>query len=110
MIVFKSDRTLDLRDGHRGVARENVGELASEIGREMDVRYRETAGGGLAATPTGRRLAKERLRAIRPEVLAELKDALKKGSRGSRVDVVIEEELADSEDAKLGPFVIEGAW
>jgi L-serine dehydratase len=32
-----------------------------EIGRHMDVRYRETAGGGLAATPTGRRLAKERL-------------------------------------------------
>src|SRR5436853_469704 len=32
-----------------------------EIGREMDVRYRETAGGGLAATPTGRRLARERL-------------------------------------------------
>jgi L-serine dehydratase len=32
-----------------------------EIGRNMDVRYRETAGGGLAATPTGRRLARERL-------------------------------------------------
>ena len=32
-----------------------------EIGRGMDVRYRETAGGGLAATPTGRRLARERL-------------------------------------------------
>ena len=32
-----------------------------EIGASMDVRYRETAGGGLAATPTGRRLAKERL-------------------------------------------------
>jgi L-serine dehydratase len=32
-----------------------------EIGRSMDVRYRETAGGGLAATPTGRRLARERL-------------------------------------------------
>ena len=31
------------------------------IGRGMDVRYRETAGGGLAATPTGRRLARERL-------------------------------------------------
>jgi len=44
------------------------------------------------------------------EVLAELKEALKKGSRGSRVDAVMEEELADSEDAKLGPFVIEGAW
>ena len=33
----------------------------AEIGRTMDVRYRETAGGGLAATPTGRRLAKGRL-------------------------------------------------
>ncbi len=30
-----------------------------------DVRYRETAGGGLAATPTGRRLAKERLTQIK---------------------------------------------
>ena len=38
---------------------------AGEIGREMDVRYRETAGGGLAATPTGRRLAKERLYQIK---------------------------------------------
>lgn len=45
-----------------------------------------------------------------PEVLAELKASLRKGSRGSRVDVVLEEELADSEDEKLGPFVIEGAW
>jgi acylphosphatase len=44
------------------------------------------------------------------KVLADLKDALKRGSRGSRVDAVMEEELADSEDAKLGPFVIEGAW
>ena len=35
------------------------------IGREMDVRYRETAGGGLAATPTGRRLARERLYQIK---------------------------------------------
>jgi Acylphosphatases len=44
------------------------------------------------------------------QVLAELKESLKKGSRGSRVDAVMEEELADTEDAKLGPFVIEGAW
>ena len=44
------------------------------------------------------------------KLLAELKDALKKGSRGSRVDAVMEEELAESEDARLGPFVIEGAW
>ncbi|MBS1820486.1 MAG: acylphosphatase [Acidobacteria bacterium] len=45
-----------------------------------------------------------------PELLVELKEALKKGSRGSRVDALVEEELAESEDAKLGPFVIEGAW
>ena len=44
------------------------------------------------------------------EVLAELKESLKKGSRGSRVDAVMEEELAESEDARLGPFEIEGAW
>jgi acylphosphatase len=42
--------------------------------------------------------------------LAELKAALQKGSRGSRVDAVIEDELAESEGAQLGPFEIEGAW
>ena len=40
---------------------DEVIDTMGEIGRNMDVRYRETAGGGLAATPTGRRLAKERL-------------------------------------------------
>jgi L-serine dehydratase len=40
---------------------DEVIDTMGQIGREMDVRYRETAGGGLAATPTGRRLAKERL-------------------------------------------------
>jgi L-serine dehydratase len=40
---------------------DEVIDTMGEIGRAMDVRYRETAGGGLAATPTGRRLAKERL-------------------------------------------------
>jgi acylphosphatase len=44
------------------------------------------------------------------EELAELKDALRKGSRGSRVDAVLEDELVESEGAKLGPFEIEGAW
>jgi L-serine dehydratase len=44
---------------------DEVIDVMGEIGREMDVRYRETAGGGLAATPTGRRLAKERLYQIR---------------------------------------------
>ncbi len=44
---------------------DEVIDVMGEIGREMDIRYRETAGGGLAATPTGRRLAKERLYQIR---------------------------------------------
>ena len=45
-----------------------------------------------------------------PDVLVELKTELHKGSRGSRVDAVIEHELAESEGAHLGPFEIEGAW
>ncbi|MCU0634569.1 MAG: L-serine ammonia-lyase, iron-sulfur-dependent, subunit alpha [Gemmatimonadaceae bacterium] len=40
---------------------DEVIDTMGEIGKAMDVRYRETAGGGLAATPTGRRLARERL-------------------------------------------------
>ena len=40
---------------------DEVIDVMSQIGREMDGRYRETAGGGLAATPTGRRLAKGKL-------------------------------------------------
>jgi L-serine dehydratase len=40
---------------------DEVIDTMGEIGQSMDVRYRETAGGGLAATPTGRRLARERL-------------------------------------------------
>jgi L-serine dehydratase len=40
---------------------DEVIDTMGEIGRDMDARYRETAGGGLAATPTGRRLARERL-------------------------------------------------
>jgi acylphosphatase len=45
-----------------------------------------------------------------PDELAELKTALHKGSRGSRVDAVLEHELAESEGTNLGPFEIEGAW
>src|SRR5688572_12759943 len=44
---------------------DEVIDTMGEIGRAMDVRYRETAGGGLAATPTGRRLARERLYQIK---------------------------------------------
>ena len=42
--------------------------------------------------------------------LAELKATLERGSRGSRVDAVVEHELAESEGAALGAFEIEGAW
>jgi acylphosphatase len=45
-----------------------------------------------------------------PELLPELKTALRKGSRGSRVDAILEDELAESEGEQLGPFEIEGAW
>jgi acylphosphatase len=45
-----------------------------------------------------------------PEQLAELETALHKGSRGSRVDAVVEHDLAESEAASLGSFQIEGAW
>jgi L-serine dehydratase len=44
---------------------DEVIDVMGQIGAEMDVRYRETAGGGLAATPPGRRLARERLVQIR---------------------------------------------
>ena len=42
--------------------------------------------------------------------MAELKQELKKGSRGSRVDTLVEHELTEDEGAKLGPFEIQGAW
>ncbi|HEY0263166.1 MAG TPA: acylphosphatase [Granulicella sp.] len=44
------------------------------------------------------------------EPLEELRAAARRGSRGSRVDRILEHELDESEGAKLGPFVIEGAW
>ncbi|MDQ2926315.1 MAG: L-serine ammonia-lyase, iron-sulfur-dependent, subunit alpha, partial [Acidobacteriota bacterium] len=44
---------------------DEVIDVMGQLGREMDVRYKETAGGGLAATPTGRRIAKARLYQIK---------------------------------------------
>jgi acylphosphatase len=44
------------------------------------------------------------------ETLANLAEALRKGSRGSRVDAVIDHELDEKEGEDLGPFEIEGAW
>ena len=45
-----------------------------------------------------------------PESLADLRTELHKGSRGSRVDAILENELAESEAESLGTFQIEGAW
>jgi len=42
--------------------------------------------------------------------LATLRLALDRGSRGSRVDQIIEHKLDDGEDKDLGSFQIEGAW
>lgn len=38
---------------------DEVIDVMGQVGRKMDVRYRETALGGLAATPTGQRIAEE---------------------------------------------------
>jgi acylphosphatase len=54
--------------------------------------------------------AVEVLAAGEPEQLKDLMKALGQGSRGSRVDEVIEHTLAESEGAALQSFVIEGAW
>jgi acylphosphatase len=42
--------------------------------------------------------------------LAALRTELHKGSRGSRVDAVIEHELVESEAENLEVFQIQGAW
>jgi acylphosphatase len=52
----------------------------------------------------------EVLAAGEPDQLKDLIKALGQGSRGSRVDQVIEHTLADSEGAALKSFEIEGAW
>ena len=44
------------------------------------------------------------------EDLTELRAALERGSRGSRVDAVLERDLDEKTDEGLEPFQIEGAW
>ena len=44
------------------------------------------------------------------ESIEDLRIELRKGSRGSRVDAVIEHELVETEAESLGAFEIEGAW
>jgi acylphosphatase len=52
----------------------------------------------------------EVLAAGEPDQLEDLQLALAKGTRGSRVDEVIEHQLAESEGEALKSFKIEGAW
>ena len=44
------------------------------------------------------------------EDLAELRESLRRGPRGSRVDRVLEHHLDESEGKELQAFRIEGAW
>ena len=44
------------------------------------------------------------------ESIEDLRAELRKGSRGSRVDAVIEHELEEAEAETLRSFEIEGAW
>jgi len=44
------------------------------------------------------------------EELIELRESLRKGPRGSRVDSVTQHELVEREGANLEAFKIEGAW
>jgi acylphosphatase len=52
----------------------------------------------------------EVLAAGEPDQLEDLQLALAKGTRGSRVDEVIEHQLAESEGEAIKSFKIEGAW
>jgi acylphosphatase len=45
-----------------------------------------------------------------PETLAELRASLRRGPRGSRVDRLVEHQLAESEADELDSFRIDGAW
>ena len=42
--------------------------------------------------------------------LRSLAEALRRGSRGSRVDDIVERDLKEQEGENLGSFHIEGAW
>ena len=52
----------------------------------------------------------EVLAAGEPDPLQELALTLRRGSRGSRVDKVIEHQMDESEGETLSTFEIEGAW
>ena len=61
---------------------DEVIDVMGEVGRKMDVRYRETALGGLAATPTGQRIAE---RAGMPELVELQRRGGAKGEDAARL-------------------------
>lgn len=61
---------------------DEVIDVMGEVGRKMDVRYRETALGGLAATPTGQRIAE---RAGMPELVRLQRKGETRGERAPRL-------------------------
>ncbi len=64
------------------VPADEVIDVMGEVGRKMDVRYRETALGGLAATPTGQRIAEE---AGMPELVQLQRKGRTEGERSARL-------------------------
>jgi L-serine dehydratase len=63
------------------VTPDEVIDVMGEVGHKMDVRYRETALGGLAATPSGQRIA---LRAGMPELVQIQRSGGAQGERSAR--------------------------
>jgi hypothetical protein len=61
---------------------DEVIDVMAEVGRKMDVRYRETALGGLAASPTGQRIAE---RAGMPELVQLQKKGRTRGEGSPRL-------------------------
>ena len=73
--------------------------------------HREAAGLGLRGWVRNNDAGEvEVLAAGNSDQLSALRTELHKGSRGSRVDAVIEHELVESEAENLEVFQIQGAW
>ncbi|MFQ5891014.1 MAG: L-serine ammonia-lyase, iron-sulfur-dependent, subunit alpha, partial [Gemmatimonadota bacterium] len=60
---------------------DEVIDVMGEVGRKMDVRYRETALGGLAATPAGQRIA---IQSGMPELVQLQRKGETKGEESAR--------------------------
>lgn len=69
--------------------------------RELDLRgwVRNTEDGDVEVVAAGS-----------AEDLSDLRESLRRGPRGSRVDRIIEHHLDEKEGKNLGSFQIEGAW